>query len=63
MELTHEELKALVSERIDEVTLLDILGLTSEDIVEAFDDLIEDKRDKLLEQMDVPFEEGDEVWD
>lgn len=49
MAMTHEELKALVSARVDEVTLIDILGLTSEDIVEAFADLLEDNRYKFLD--------------
>lgn len=49
MAMTHEELKALVSARVDEVTLIDILGLTSEDIVEAFADLLEDNRHKFLD--------------
>ena len=42
-----ERLKSL-----DEVELCDILGLTSEDLVERFADVIEDKMDKLEIEMD-----------
>lgn len=41
MEL-FEELK-----KIDEVTLLELLEITSEEIVDAFLERIEDKKDKL----------------
>jgi phage-related baseplate assembly protein len=53
MELTHEELKTLLKERVDEVTLIDLLNVTSEDIVEAFDDVIEKRRDQLLDYLGV----------
>lgn len=42
-----ERLKSL-----DEVELCDILGLSSEDIVERFADIIEDKMDKLEIEVD-----------
>ena len=47
MALTLEELKQKLAERLDEITLLEILGITSYDIVERFSDLIEDNYDKL----------------
>ena len=35
--------------RLDEVTLLEVLGLTSEDIIDRFEDVIEDKFDELVD--------------
>jgi hypothetical protein len=48
MELTHEELKERLAREVDEVTLLDILEVNSEELVEAFDEKIELKREQLL---------------
>jgi hypothetical protein len=50
-EITLEELKEWLS-RIDEVTLLEILGISSEDLVERFTDEIEDNYDKLKGLLD-----------
>lgn len=47
MNLTLVELKERLS-TLDEVTIVEILDIRSEDIVERFDDLIEDKMDKLI---------------
>lgn len=52
MELTHEELKDKLATQVDEVTLLDILEVTSEDLVNRFDEKIEDKREQLLKLID-----------
>ena len=53
MVLTLEELKEKVKEQINEVDLLEILEVTSEDLVNRFDDLNEEKYDILLEIDDV----------
>lgn len=53
MALTLEELKEKVKEQINEVDLLEILEVTSEDLVDRFDDIIEEKYDILLEIVDV----------
>ena len=42
-----EELK-----RIDEITLLELLEISSEEIVDKFEDKIEDRLDKLLYNID-----------
>ena len=47
MNLTLVELKERLS-TLDEVTIVEILDIRSEDIVQRFDDLIEDKMDKLI---------------
>jgi hypothetical protein len=49
--MTLVELKERLKE-VEETELIDMLGVTSEDIVEAFTDLIEDKMDKLIGEID-----------
>lgn len=44
--LTFEELKERLA-MLDEVTLLEILNIHSYDLVQRFEDLIEDNQDKL----------------
>lgn len=54
MAMTFEEIKARLK-RLDEVLLLEVLNINSEDIVERFADFIEDKLDELepeLEELD-----------
>ena len=51
MALTYEETKERLK-RLDEVTLLEVLEISSEDIVERFGDLIEDKLELLEEELD-----------
>jgi hypothetical protein len=46
MTLTLEEIKERLK-RWDEITLVEELSLRSEDIVERFDDIIEDQADRL----------------
>lgn len=38
--------------QIEETALLDLLGLTSDDLVERFSDIIEDKFDYLLGELE-----------
>tara|TARA_R110000868_G_scaffold385929_1_gene654024 strand:+ start:4453 stop:4614 length:162 start_codon:yes stop_codon:yes gene_type:complete len=38
--------------RLDEITLLELLNLNSEDLVNSFQDIIEDKADFLEELLD-----------
>lgn len=46
MNLTFEEIKEKLA-RLDEITLMELLDITSYDLVQRFDDIIEDKLDKL----------------
>lgn len=56
--LTIEELKEKIVEQINEVDLIDYLGLTSADLVEVFADKIEEKFDLFLEVVeDAPSED------
>ena len=51
MNLTFEELKEKLH-RVDEVTLLELLEIRSEDIVERFEDYIEDRQEQLLKEIE-----------
>ena len=50
MNLSFEELKEKLK-RIDEVTLLELLDLTSDDLIERFEDYIEDKQEQLMREI------------
>jgi hypothetical protein len=54
--LTLQELKERLK-RLDELSLLELLDVTSEEIVEMFVDRIEDNYDRLLEEVDYDGEE------
>lgn len=46
--------------QLDEITLIEILDLRSEDIVNRFEDLIEYRYDEILTQVEDDSEEGEE---
>ena len=50
--LTINELKQVLIERMDEVTFLDLLEISTEDLVNVFQDKIEDRYDILIEEVD-----------
>jgi hypothetical protein len=56
MQLTLEELKERLADRLDEITLLELLNITSYDLVERFSDLIEDNYDKLQKEINDDYE-------
>lgn len=58
MTLTLLELQERLK-RLDEISLLELLDITSEEIVEMFIDRIEDNYDRLLEEVDYDGEEED----
>jgi hypothetical protein len=49
--LTFEELKERLA-MLDEVTILEILNINSYDLVQRFEDMIEDNRDKLERELE-----------
>jgi hypothetical protein len=51
MNITFEELKEKL-QRVDEVTLLELLEIRSDDIVERFEDYIEEQQDKLMREIE-----------
>lgn len=48
--ITFEELKEALK-RLDEVTLLELLGIQSDDLVDRFDDVIENKQEYLTKEI------------
>lgn len=54
--LTLQELKERLK-RLDELSLLELLDVTSEEIVEYFADRIEDNFDQLMREVDYDGEE------
>lgn len=51
MNLTFEELKEKL-QRVDEVTLLELLDIHSDDIIDRFEDVIEDKQEELMKEIE-----------
>jgi hypothetical protein len=51
LNITFEELKEALK-RLDEVSLLELLGIQSDDLVERFDDVIEKKQEYLTKEID-----------
>ena len=49
--ITFEELKEALK-RLDEVTLLELLGLQSDDLVDRFDDVIEKRQEYLIKELE-----------
>jgi hypothetical protein len=52
MTITLVELRELLAERFDEVTLLELLNINSFDIVEMFAEKIEDNYDNLVAELE-----------
>jgi hypothetical protein len=57
--LTLAEIKEKLIQQVDEVDIVDFLGLTTEDIVNAFEDIIEENPEKFLKLLD--FDDEDMV--
>ena len=51
LNITFEELKEALK-RLDEVSLLELLGIQSDALVERFDDVIEKKQEYLIKELD-----------
>ena len=52
MTVTLSELKQRLADELDEVTLLEVLDIKADEIVERFDDKIEAKFNKLVRDLD-----------
>jgi len=57
MTLTLIELKEKIVEQWDEVDIIDALSLTTEDIVEAFSDRIEERKHLFIQELEIIEEE------
>jgi hypothetical protein len=53
---TLEELKEYLITQVSEVDLVDLLGLTTEDIVEMYHDKIEGMYESLIESLELDLE-------
>ena len=58
MAITFHELKDKLKQ-IDEISLLEVLGLTSEDLVERCNDIIEDKYEILAKEFEDETEDSE----
>ena len=56
--LTLSDLKHRLSKALNEVELLEVLEITTEDLVDRFSDLIEEKFDYLAKELEIE-EEGE----
>ena len=54
MSLTLSELKERIAHECDEVTILELLEIDGEMLVERFEDEIENRYDKLLKEFENP---------
>ena len=56
------ELKMRIAESLDEVTILELLDIHADELVEAFSDRIEEKQDYIRTQLEIEeeIEEPDE---
>lgn len=59
MNLTIQELKEKLSAYYDEVSLLELLNIHSDELLDRFEDRVEQHYDRLIEE----FEEEEEIED
>ena len=57
--LTLQELADRMSFQLEETEIIELLDITSEDLVMSFMDRIEENRDQLLEELEFLFEDDD----
>lgn len=55
MALTHRELMDKLR-HLDEITLMELLEISSDDIIERFQDLIDNKRENFEEDLESDYE-------
>lgn len=53
--LTSKELYEKIIEQVDEVDIIDLLGLTTADIVHAFRDKIDDNFEQIISELELWF--------
>lgn len=54
--LTLEELKSRLADNYDEITILEVLHISSEDLVERFEDRVEKYYDRLAYELTDDYE-------
>lgn len=60
--LTLPEIKEKLSEQVSELDFIDFLGLTTEDLVNAFADLIEENPEKFLKLLDFEEDQQEDLF-
>ena len=53
------ELKMVIQETLDEVTILEILDIHADELVEAFSDKIEERYDYIVAQLELEQDESE----
>jgi len=51
--ITNSELYEKIIEQVDEIDIIDLLGLTTADIVMAFQDRIDDKAEQIISELEL----------
>ena len=60
---TLEELKGYLKSNIDEITLLEMLNISAEDIIERFSDVVEERYNALMDGLEEPISSiDDKEW-
>ena len=63
MSLTLEELKEKIIETLDEVSILEILDIKAHELVERFEDKVEERMNILLSELEEEEEDDGEIQD
>jgi hypothetical protein len=61
MALTLEDLKKRMARALNEVEVLEVLEINTEQLVERFEDLILEKYNYLIEELELEGEEDDKI--
>ena len=59
MSLTLEELKEKIIETLDEVSILEILDIKAHELVERFEDKVEERMNILLSELEEEEDDGE----
>jgi ribosome assembly protein YihI (activator of Der GTPase) len=61
MPLTFEEIKSKLVETLDEVSILEILNIEAQELVDRFEDRIEERMNILLSELGEEDDDGEET--
>ena len=59
--MTLTELKRCISDTLDETTILELLDISAQELVEAFDDKIVERYDYIMAQLELNDEGGEDA--
>jgi len=63
MNVNLSELKRVIAETLDEVTILEMLDIHADELVEAFSERIEEKRDYIINQLELDIDGSVDLGD